>query len=309
MSAPVVLFVYNRPNHTEKVLDALNNAAYGEMDLYIFSDGWKSEKDKANVETVRMIVKQFLSKSKFSRTIIYESPTNQGLANSVIKGVTRIINDYGNVIVLEDDLVVSKHFLAYMNKALDYYCKDEKIWSISGYSFPMKSLAEYNHDVFVNGRGCCWGWATWKNRWNLVDWEVREYNRFKHNWLLRRRFGKYGRDLPIMLDAQMYTNHNSWAIRWCFSEFVNKSFTVYPKKSYVLNIGNDGSGIHKSSLANRFDTIIDDGDKFECVLEDVHEDKKISKEFAKKYYISSWHSFKQEIRWILIRCGLLNPNK
>ena len=309
MNAPVVLFVYKRADHTQKVLEALNAAAIDETELFIFSDGWKDETDKKMVLEVRTVINAFAAESRFTKTTIIEADCNRGLANSIINGVTSIINKYEKVIVLEDDLVVSRNFLTYMNRALDFYADNKKIWSISGYSFQMKSLAAYEHDVYITGRGCCWGWATWRDRWQMVDWNVNDYKRFKHNWLLRNKFGKYGRDLPIMLDTQMYTNHDSWAIRWCYSEFNNQMFTIYPKKSLVSNIGNDGTGVHKSSLNARFDVTLDNSDPFSCFFENVAENKRIDKEFARRYRVSLWQSIKQEIRWLLIRCGLLNPNK
>ena len=176
MLAPIVLFVYNRLDHTQGVIETLSkNLLAKESELYVFSDAAKSENGLGKVNEVREYIRDDAWHGNFKEVTIIEAEKNKGLANSVIGGVTKIIHEYGKVIVVEDDLILSPYFLNYMNDALDYYQDDEKIWSISGYSFPMKSLKKYPHDIFYSYRGCSWGWATWNDRWNLVDWEVKDY--------------------------------------------------------------------------------------------------------------------------------------
>src|SRR5699024_3409085 len=110
-----------------------------------------------------------------------KASTNKGLANSVISGVTKVIDKFGKVIVIEDDLISSTDFLSYMNNALEFYEMNKSIWSISGYNIPIDIPSNYKHDVYLSYRGCSWGWATWKNRWNQTDWSVKDYDAFKSN--------------------------------------------------------------------------------------------------------------------------------
>ena len=149
MQAPVVLFVYNRLDHTMNVIESLaNNLLAKETDLYVFSDAAKTEKGLDVVNAVREYIRKTDWRENFQKVTIVEAKQNKGLAKSIIGGVTEILEKYGKVIVVEDDLVLSPYFLQYMNGALDYYKDVEDVWSISGYSFPMKSLKNYPHDVF-----------------------------------------------------------------------------------------------------------------------------------------------------------------
>ena len=303
--APIVLFVYNRPNHTEKTLISLNGLKEAsETELYIFSDAPKSKMALDDVEKVRNLIFQFKDElSNFKNTYIVVAESNKGLAKSIIEGVTDVINKYGRVIVVEDDLEVSRDFLQYMNGALDYYEQSEKIWSISGYTFPMKSLSDYPCDVYLSGRGCSWGWATWKDRWGTVDWNVSDYSSFKFNFEQRRKFSLWGKDLPYMLDAYMFGEIHSWAIRWCYAAFKQDKYTVYPKISRVVNHGTDGTGTNFESKDDKYDTQLFEGsEKCEYCIPVI--DKRVRKEFANKYFTKLQH-LKSFVRWTFIRLVLL----
>ena len=141
MKAPVVLFVYNRLDHTMNVIESLSkNIGAKETDLYVFSDAAKTERGLEKVDEVREYIRKTDWREHFQKVIVVEAEQNKGLAKSIIGGVTEILKEYGKVIVVEDDLVLSPYFLEYMNGALDYYKETENIWSLSGYSFPMRGL-------------------------------------------------------------------------------------------------------------------------------------------------------------------------
>ena len=177
--SPILLFVYNRLEHAKKTIEALkNNYLAKESELIIFSDGPKKEKDKNNVEKVRNVIKNI---EGFKNVEIKISENNKGLANSIISGVTEIINKSEKVIVLEDDLITHPYFLTYMNEALDYYKNNNKIWSISGYCPPIEIPNNYYNDIFLSPRASSWGWGTWKNRWDLNDWEIKDFDNFIKN--------------------------------------------------------------------------------------------------------------------------------
>lgn len=282
-NAPLVVFVYNRAEHTKKLLASVNSAKGADCtDLYIFSDGAKSSESEKDVAEVRNVINNFIeNESRFKKIELIRSTENCGLANSIINGVTKIIKQYGKIIVLEDDLEVSVDFLEYMNGGLNYYKDNQSIWSISGYTLPLKSLENYRHDIYVALRGCSWGWATWLDRWEKVDWEVKNYNTIKFNLKKRLDFGRWGRDMPFMLDANVYGMNHSWAIRWCYSSFQYKQYTVYPKESRVINKGTDGSGTNYTSTTDRYDSVLSDGSK-KVKFESVMPDKQIEKEFRWK---------------------------
>lgn len=241
--APIVLFVYNRPNHTKLTIEALKqNELAKESDLIIFSDAPKNENAKASVTDVRKYIR---SVRGFKSIKIIEREKNFGLANSIIEGVTKVVNKYGEIIVLEDDLITSKYFLRFMNDALDVYQNDSKVASISGYVYPIKDLPE---TFFIKGADC-WGWATWKRAWDLFEKDGKKLLRDLEEKKLLNEFdfdGTY--KYSEMLKNQIEGKNNSWAVRWYASAFLKNKLTLYPGKSLVSNIGNDTIGTHSGKI-------------------------------------------------------------
>lgn len=282
MLAPLIIFVYARPEHTKKTIESLANNYYAdETEVYIYSDAAKNEKAMLQVELVREYIDSLIQRKLFKSLKIIKSESNKGLANSVISGVTEIVGKYGKVIVVEDDLVSAPDFLQYMNKALDYFEMSRRIWSISGYTFKIKFPKDYKWDMYLSFRGASWGWATWKDRWNKVDWEVTDYQDFSKNIKLRQRFNRGGRDMSNMLDSQMQGKIDSWAIRWCYSQSKLDMLTVYPVISRIRNIGLDGSGTH-SGTTSKYDAIINNGAS-KCVFEPLDLDSRITKAFRDQF--------------------------
>ena len=181
--APIVLFVYNRPWHTKKTIEALkNNELAGESDLFIFADNSIDEKNKKSVDAVRTYVKNI---DGFKDVNIIERESNFGLANNVISGVTEVLNRDNKIIVLEDDIVCAGTYLRYMNKLLSYYQYNKKIHSVTGYTYPIEIPVDYNYDVYFSPRASSWGWGTWKDRGETVDWKVKDYDNFIKNTIIK----------------------------------------------------------------------------------------------------------------------------
>ena len=289
MLAPVVIFVYARLGHTKKTIKSLaKNYLAEEAEIYIFSDAAKNEKVVEQVELVRDYIDSISQKNLFKSVKIIKTKNNKGLANSIIDGVTEVIKQYGKVIVVEDDVVSSPDFLQYMNDALDFYEFDKKIWSISGYTFKIAIPLDYKHDIYMSYRGCSWGWATWKNRWEKVDWEISDYDDLKNNKKIRQKFNRGGRDMADMLDQQMQGKIDSWAIRWCYAQSKLDMLTVYPVVSRIKNIGLDGTGTH-SGINLKFDVILNNGNN-RCEFETVKADNRIVKSF-RDYFGTSFDYF------------------
>lgn len=176
----------------------------------------------------------------FKNITIIERDKNFGLAKSIGTGVTQIINDFGSVIVLEDDLLTAQNFLNFLNDSLIQYKESESVWSISGFSFPIKYPDDYAFDNAFGVRASPWAWATWKDRWEKVDWDVADYDVFLSDTKTRKGVNRGGSDMCKMLNDQMTGEINSWAIRFCYAQFKNKSYDVLPKISKVKNIGFSG---------------------------------------------------------------------
>lgn len=282
--APIVMFVYNRADHFNKTYKALSLCPEAKAsDLFIFSDGPKNEEGAKKVNEVREELKKIQNDNSFKSITVIESSENKGLAKSVINGVSDVIEKYGRVIVVEDDCMPSEHFLKYMNNALEFYSENKHIGSIAGYIPQIEFPVDYKGDVFAAYRSCSWSWATWADRWQNVDWELEEISDFYKNPSLIRRLNSNGSDRFIRLYRQTKGNGSSWSVRFGAHLVKNNWLTVYPRYSYVQNIGCDESGVHSTS---------DDAQKMrvelskaiaDSVIEDVKPDKRIQK-IMKKHY-------------------------
>jgi len=252
--APIILFVYNRPDHTLKTLEALiKNKFANDSVLYIFSDGPKKELDKAAVERVRSIIDDFQG---FKQIHITKQVTNNGLAKSVIQGVTEILKTHDRAIVLEDDIVTTSNFLSFMNNCLDRYKSNDQIFSVTGYTPAITIPENYTLPVFTSYRGSSWGWAIWKDRWEAIDWKIRDKDSFIANRTLQNKFNRGGQDLSNMLKRQLSGKIDSWAIRFAYNAFKQDKYHITPVISKVQNIGHDNSGVH-SSKTKRYDVLTD----------------------------------------------------
>ncbi|MFT8342194.1 MAG: glycosyltransferase [Clostridium beijerinckii] len=279
--APVILFVYNRLEHTKKTVEALkNNDQADETELFIYSDNYKANSDDKNKSKVKEVRDYIKTVEGFKEVHIIESEKNKGLASSIITGVTEVIDKYEKAIVLEDDLVTSNKYLQYMNNALEVFRDKNHIWSISGYTPPI-DFKGYNQDLYITRRGCSWGWATWKNRWSTINWEKEYYKQGLKDKKIRKAFNGTGYDMSYMLELQAEGNIDSWAIRWCYNQFIQNKYTIYPVKSFVKNIGTDNSGTH-SGDTKKYDVHISLNTEI-IVSDNIIENKEISKRFRKFY--------------------------
>jgi hypothetical protein len=240
--APVALFVYNRPEHTQRTVNSLReNEIARDSDLFVFSDGPKNEEDTTAVQQVRRYIRKV---DGFRSVTIIERERNLGLANSVIGGVTQLCEEYDRVIAVEDDLLTTKDFLTFMDRALERYKNELRVFSVSGFNFPLRPTSHYSYDAFCSYRSSSWGWGTWKDRWEDADWGVSDYAEFRTDKKRRKMFDRGGEDLSWMLDLQMTGRVDSWSIRWDYAHFKHNAFALLPVVSRVYNIGLDGSGVH-----------------------------------------------------------------
>ena len=251
--APITLFCYKRLDHLKKTIEALQkNTLAKESELFIFSDGPKSEQDAKKVHEVRNYLH---SASGFKRVQIIESKENKGLADSITQGVTEIVNTYGTVIVLEDDIVTSPYFLTYMNDALNKYANNKKIIHINGYCPPI-DIEHFMEDTFLYRLTQSWGWATWKDRWELYTNDAETLWKSLQNKQLVAYFNIDGNfSFSSTLKANIRGDIRTWAIKWYAAAVLNNMLCLYPAHSLLINIGNDGSGTN-TSATNKFDSTL-----------------------------------------------------
>ena len=231
--APIVLFVYNRPGYTLQTLESLaENILAPQSALFIYADGPKKNatpEDLENIDKVRSIVK---SKKWCNEVEIIESEINLGLTESIIKGVTEVVNKFGKVIVLEDDLLFSKYFLNFLNDGLVVYEQEKNVYSVNAYMFPIKT-DEIKSFLSPLGTSTL-GWATWKDRWQFFYKNIPLLNKdiIKSNRFIRSRFNFADYNYASMLDST-----NSWGIRWYYTVFIRNGLGLFSSKSLVKHIG------------------------------------------------------------------------
>ncbi|GGH09469.1 glycosyltransferase [Sphingobacterium alkalisoli] len=239
--APIILFVYNRPHHTERTLDFLEkNTLAQNSDVYIYSDAAKSENDRDLVIKVRNLIKK---PRLFKSVTIVERKENWGLSENVINGVSSVIDRYDKVIVFEDDLESSPLALEYFNTTLDLYEHEPKVMQISGYNLPLKDVINLP-DAFFFRVVNSWGWATWKRAWDFFEGDINKLTKdltksdiYEFSIEGKENFWKQVKEFK-------HGKINSWAIRWYLSVFKQKGLVLYPRYSFIQNIGTDGSGTH-----------------------------------------------------------------
>lgn len=246
MPAPVALFVYNRPWHTQQSVAALlANAEAPDTSLYVFSDAPKNAEVRMAVAEVRSFLRGITG---FKSVMLIERDRNLGLARSIIDGVTQVCEEHGQVIVLEDDLVTSPYFLRFMNEGLEKYRDDARVISIHGYIYPVEWAVP---EIFFLRGADCWGWATWKRGWDMFEPDGQKLlDELKRGKLMRQFDFDGSYPYTRMLQHQIAGKNDSWAIRWYASAFLKGKLTLYPGRSLVHNIGADGSGTHCSTTSD-----------------------------------------------------------
>jgi glycosyltransferase involved in cell wall biosynthesis len=312
MLAPVIVFSYNRPNHLRQTLETLaKNDLAQESVLYIFCDGAKP--DATEEQRQRIVENRNVAHSTegFKEVFVVEAPHNKGLANSIIDGVTDVINEYGKVIVLEDDLLTSPFFLDYMNSALDFYEFRPGVMSISANRPPMEELEipkEYPYDVFVCLRSYSTGWATWKNRWNQVDWSMDYLDEFLKHPEQIEAFNRAGDDMTKMLLLQRHGKIDSWAIRFSFAHFKEHLVAILPCISYVDNIGFDGSGIHSGvNTTNEYRNNLSLSVKEPKFVDLIYEDSRIINAFYNRFCEKKRPLYQRDVNALFRKLGKKPP--
>jgi hypothetical protein len=239
--APIILFVYNRPEHTRRTLTALAaNPLAIDSDLIIYADGPKKPEHQTSVDAVRDLVR---NTGGFKSVEVVERVANLGLANSIISGVSEVLAARGRVIIVEDDLVVAPDFLAFLNEGLERYENEEGVLQISGYGYPAHD--ESTAQSFFLPMVSCWGWATWSRAWAKFDPTMSALGELDVDPVARRRFNVDDNyDYYGMACQQRQGKIDSWGIRWQLSLFARAGLVLYPRDSRVYNSGIDASGTH-----------------------------------------------------------------
>ncbi|MBC8109853.1 MAG: glycosyltransferase [Verrucomicrobia bacterium] len=299
--APVILFVYNRPEHTEKMLNSLvNNHLADRSVLYIFADGIRENATETEKNAV-LLTRQIISQKNWCKTVhIIEADRNLGLAQAIVNGVTQTLQKHGKVIVLEDDLLLAPGFLSYMNQSLDLYANSPQVMHISGYIFPIDTH-NFKENTFFYNQASSWGWATWQRAWNFFENDasklidgISQIPNGKSYFNIDDGFDFFG-----LLEENAAGTKKTWAVKWQASILLKNGLCLHPKKTLLNNIGNDGSGVHKGFTNKYLNPAIADFLEVKPIpLQESLEARALMKQFylsnlPKKSLIPLW--FKQSI--------------
>ena len=283
--APIVLFVYNRPEHTRRTIETLRaNRLAPQSRLFVFADGPKNDSARPAVDEVRRYV---ASIDGFASVDVTVSDENHGLAASVISGVSQVVEEFNKVIVLEDDLLTSPYFLDYMNEGLELYKEDEEVASVQAHMFPLKGgILPRSFFLPVTGS---WGWGAWSRSWRLFNPDAKYLlGEIRRRGLSRVFDLNHSYPYTRLLDRQATGKIDSWAIRWYASTFLLNKISLFPASSFVKNTGFDGSGVHCGrSDPEHFNTsIVSNYTELGRVVPEVN--KRIVKDFQKSLREVSW---------------------
>lgn len=238
----VILFIYNRPEHTAKVLEGLQKNRVER--LYVFADGPRAEKDRELVMHTRKLIDGIT----WCEVEKHYSEVNKGLAASVIAGVSKVFDlGYKTVTVLEDDCVPNEGYIGFMREAFRFYESHEDVMHVSGFGLPIKKYTQA--DVYLTPYPCSWGWGTWAKYWRSCDFnKTTEYERLLSNEEEIRKFNYAGEAFSAFLRMQLDRKVNSWLIRWYYHIYSNNGKCVWCYDSMIENKGFDGTGVHKVSF-------------------------------------------------------------
>ncbi len=293
--APIVLFAYKREDHVRQTLEALSkNELANQSHLIIISDAGKFEKDQADVQKVRDLA---VSRKWCGEVTLICNEKNLGLNDNFFYHISNIVEKYGRIIVLEEDLCTSPYFLNFMNDALDMYEEEKSAMQICGFTFDM-STANLPSSFFLsvtNG----WGWATWHDRWQKLNTDSQDlFNKINSKSLYNRLTvdGSYP-DFYNQMKSNVDGVHNHWDIKWLATVVVNEGLCLYPKESLVVNIGFDGSGTHFKDGEKGHDTKLGVG-KIELVKQKVLELPEARKSLV-KYFSAQQPSGFSKLRILL----------
>ena len=244
--SPVVMTGYSRDTTLAKSLLYLSRC-YGveKHECYLFLDAPNCEMDEQKCLKMRMVAEKAKKEYLPNLNIILRE-RNYGVPGNLIDAITNVINQYDRVIFFEDDVLVSRTFIEYIESCLKFYEADSRIFCINGFKFPyLRVPRRYKYDIYLNPRNMAWGFGIWKDRWSMVDFRMEDWNLFKGVEENLKRLDIAGRDLHSMIEAQLVGKIHTWDVQCSYYMVKNGLFAIEPRYSLTKNIGFGGNaGVH-----------------------------------------------------------------
>ena len=275
MKIATILFTYNRSYHTKQVINGLKENSVLPEKLYIFQDGRK-EKD-TDYEWNK--VNKMIHSIDWCNKEVIVSKSNKGLAASIVSGIDYAFKEYDAVIILEDDCVPAPNFIRFMTQCFEKYRDEKKIYSVSGYSWPI-DLPEADSDIYFCGRTSSWGWGTWKDRWRGYKKDYMLYKRLKQTETGSLNLAMWGRDVEDALTGKVTGRNDVWGLFWVLRVIAQEGLCINPYKSLIDNIGMDGTGVH-CDVTNYYAVEIERNIKEDfCLIDDIKILDEVKEAFA-----------------------------
>ncbi len=305
--APIVLFVYKRPDHLSRVLEHLGkNEGANETILYIFAEGPKEDASESELQKIREVRNIIKEVKGFKKVLISESDRNIGCAKSMTAGISSVLEQHDKAIILEDDILTHPQFLSFCNTGLNLYEHENQIKQIGAFMFPSRSSLP---PVFLSRAVFCWGWATWKRAWKDMSMDAERYLLHIRKNGMENKFD-LGGSYPYLnsLQQQVSGKIDAWDICWYASIFLKQGLSVYPGKTLTENIGMDGSGTHFTIPVHRqSEALSASANLLEKFPKVIAPDELVEKKVFKS--VSEWSeiSFRSKVRSKLM--NIINPRK
>lgn len=295
--APVLIITLNRYNHFKRCIESLVECTHAEKtDLYIALDYPLNESHWDGYNKIANYVNEI---KDFKTVVIIKRDKNFGVLKNYFEAREEIFKKYNRIIFSEDDNIFSKDFLSFVNNGLNVYENRDDIFAISGYNFPIVIPKEYKEDVYLWTGTSCWGFGTWKNKWEKVDWSISNIKIYIGKRKNVKSLNNVAEHLYYALQEIIKTGYLTGDTIYSYHNLVNKMYTVYPTISRVRNNGHDGSGSHCSLKEIYANQKIYEGVNEAIMHVDIGTDPDIYKTLWKYFRISTRKKIKIIIKQII----------
>lgn len=245
MKKPILLIIFNRPEKTKRVFDAIKT--YRPKTLFIAGDGPRNTAERLLCEDARKIIEKINWECDV-KTLFQEK--NLGCKYGPITAIDWFFKNVEDGIILEDDCLPSPSFFYFCENLLEYYKETPEIMHISGNNFQNGiSRGDKNSSYYFSKYTHSWGWATWKRAWLKFDPAIKDFQNFYNKNLIN--------EIPIAKESKRFWIKNfkrniikkdSWDSLWMYAVWYNGGISVIPQKNLVKNIGFDNSATHTKKV-------------------------------------------------------------
>lgn len=248
LKIPVVIIIFNRPDTTAKVFEAIRQAQPPQ--LFVIADAPRPNRqgEAAKCMAAKTIVNRVDWQCEVSTNY---AEINLGCRERVSSGLNWVFSLVESAIILEDDCVPHPTFFRFCQELLERYKDDDKIMAISGDNFQFGNNP-IEHSYYFSRYPHCWGWATWRRAWQNYDDQMQLWSKFSNSkWLENILQNAEAVKYWSQIFQDNYQGFNSWAYAWVFACWSHNGLTILPNVNLVSNIGFGKDATHTASI-NRF---------------------------------------------------------